>query len=863
MATYNISTLDELQAMSSHLADDCVLLNDIDASATREWNEIQGFPGTYYGFLPIGTNTAPFTGTFDGGGYTISNLYINRGNNSGLFGIASIANGTIHDLVITNMTIKCNTQGGAVGLLAGQISGTSGNDYVVAGVVVSGVILDYASGAAGVGGLVGVAINATYDDCFSSVSITTTGAAGGGGGVGGFVGNTTSADFTSCVSGGVIISSGTPEANLSGYYGGFAGQAISSATYFTSCKSSTTIIDSMITSGSGWTSCGGFIGYDNLSICKYCIATGNITSLNTHNTYCGGFGGYLKNSFDECAATGNVAVPQASGTAYVGGFSGRDSAVITECYAKGDVCKSGIGAGAYAIGGFAGYNTTNKTDCYCAGYVNPNSSNSGGFVGYKPSGTLTRCHWDTDTSEMTTGVGGGGSQTGVTGHTTVFMQIESTYTSWDFDAVWVIGTVVQPATLGSNITVWPSRTGDYENFAAGVKDDDSFSLVVPTQNEIRWLAALESLLLGTAGDEWKIGSNKLETPLTPTNFVVRQQSEYGSASVQPVKINSSLLFVDFVARKLREMTYVDPKYESPDLTALAEHITLNGITSIARQKNPDSILWMTLGDGSLISMTYERDQNVVAWAKHPLGGNGYAQSVCVIPGASEDVIYLSVCRTLTGDTVYWEGEEVYWEDVLVTDYIGEVVYIEKMAPRVFTAIEDAFFVDCGVTFESVSPTSTITGLDHLDGETVKVLGDGVVLDDAVVEDGQITAKLAGVVTTVSKANVGLAQTYKLQPMRIVLGQGQSMGKNTRVNNLVISFLNTWGAKQGSTATGLLDINFDDVRWTNSADITGLFAGEVVVSRQGGYDPLNPILISGDSPLPCTVRCIVPDIDITG
>jgi hypothetical protein len=622
------------------------------------------------------------------------------------------------------------------------------------------------------------------------------------------------------------------------------------------------------------TRAGGFVGHDGGGGFTSCYATGSVLVTDTYVVSAGGFAGSLSGA-TECASTGDVdctSVTSVAANTKIGGFAGS-CIDATDCYSRGDVCKLGIGSGAkQAIGGFAGLaQVGDLTNCYSTGYVNPTIAGTGtyigtgGFVGFRtttpPAATLTRCHWDTDTSEMTTGVGGGGSQTGVTGHTTAFMQIESTYTSWDFDDVWDIGTVVQPATLGSNITVWPSRTGDYENFAAGVKDDDSFDLVIPTQNEIRWIAALESLLLGTAGDEWKIGSNKLETPLTPTNFVVRQQSEYGSASVQPVKINSSLLFVDFVARKLREMTYIDPKYESPDLTVLAEHITLNGITSIARQKNPDSILWMTLGDGSLISMTYERDQNVVAWAKHPLGGDGYAQSVCVIPGATEDVIYLSVCRTLTGDTVYWEGEEVYWEGELVTDYIGEVVYIEKMAPRVFTAIADAFFVDCGITFESETPTATITGLDHLDGETVKVLGDGVVLDDAVVEYGQITAKLAGVETTVSKANVGLAYTSLLQPNRIVIGD--SMGSLTRVSELVISLLNTGAVQYGNKLVDLQDTNLSDVRWTNSSTITGLFAGEIVVSMPGGFDVLNPLFISTDKPLPCCIRCLVARIEKTG
>jgi hypothetical protein len=430
------------------------------------------------------------------------------------------------------------------------------------------------------------------------------------------------------------------------------------------------------------------------------------------------------------------------------------------------------------------------------------------------------------------------------------------------------GDGIAGATIAPTLSnVWLSKVGDYDNFEEGVNDDDSFSLAITTQNKVRWIDALEALLIGTTGDEWRIASSKLETPLTPTNFTIRQQTEHGSAHIQPVRANSSLLFVDFVKRKVRELTYSasDEKYTAPDMTSLAEHITYSGITSIARQKNPESIVWMTLDDGSLISMTYERDQNVIAWSKHPLGGDGFCQSVCVLPGTTEDEVYLSVKRTIAGTQITYEGELVTYEGEQVTINGGEHIYIEKMAPRVFTAIEDAFFVDCGITFTSETATSTITGLDHLEGETVKVLGDGVVLDDEVVSGGQITAHLAGVETTVLKAQVGLDPEATLQPLRIVMdsNNGSSMGSTTRVGRLMISFLNTGAAKYGIKETEMYDIDFTDPRWTNTCEIDGLFTGEVVVSMPGGYNPLNPIFIKSDGPMPLTVRCLVPDIAQSG
>lgn len=186
------------------------------------------------------------------------------------------------------------------------------------------------------------------------------------------------------------------------------------------------------------------------------------------------------------------------------------------------------------------------------------------------------------------------------------------------------GTAHQPQ------TIWLSATDDYEDFEACTKDDSSFSLTMSsdTRNAIRWISALEALLIGTTGGEWRLRSTGQDEPLTPTNYSMKQQTTYGNAAIQALPVNDVILFVDFVARKIRELTYSgdELKFIAPDLTALAEHITDSGITSMAYQKNPDPILWMTLTDGTLLSMTYEREQNVVAFAKHLISKGSATES---------------------------------------------------------------------------------------------------------------------------------------------------------------------------------------------------------------------------------------------
>lgn len=403
----------------------------------------------------------------------------------------------------------------------------------------------------------------------------------------------------------------------------------------------------------------------------------------------------------------------------------------------------------------------------------------------------------------------------------------------------VISTYDYNAYLPRELKVWFSYVEDYENFEAGVKDADSFELVITTTNDIRWLESLESLVLGTSGDEWRIGSNRMEQPISPTNFSARQQSTYGSRDIQAIRVNDTVLFIDFVGRKVRELTYNGDKYVAPDLTALAEHITWTGITNIALQRNPDSILWCVLEDGSLVTMTYERDQKVVAWAKYPI--DGLVQSVTVIPGEYEDNVFITIRRTING---------------------ANVIYIEKFAPRVFgTLIEDAFFVDCGATFEAGTATTTVTGLGHLIGETVAVLGDGVVQATKVVNgSGNIT-----LATAAKKVQAGLAYTSKLTPLMPYTHDqfGISQGRKIRVPEMSISYVNTMDAQYGAETSVLFDTNWTNPEWTNTSAITGLFTGTVIVSVDGGFSADNSLVISSASPLPVVVRAIIPRIEITG
>jgi hypothetical protein len=338
-----------------------------------------------------------------------------------------------------------------------------------------------------------------------------------------------------------------------------------------------------------------------------------------------------------------------------------------------------------------------------------------------------------------------------------------------------------------------------------------------------------------AGDEWRIKSSNIDEPITPDPIpTVKRQTKFGSTNIQAMAVNEAIIFVDSVARKIREFTFSDPKqkFVSPDLTALAEDITSGGITSMAVQSNPDNIVWFTLADSlTFISMTYEREQNVVAFAEHTVGGGGIVESISITPSTSEDVITATIKRTIDGSIKRT---------------------IEQMQPRKYGARENIFFVDGGII--DTSGSTVITGLNHLNGETVQVMVDGAKQADKVVSSGQITIDRAG-----TRVVVGLPYEYKAEPMRLDQ-DGSTYGTTKIITEVVVSFLDTLNAKYGDGTTQY------EINWRTTEDYDSppeLFTGDITLTFDGGFTTDTPLVISGSDPFPCVLRALIPKITKTG
>ena len=407
--------------------------------------------------------------------------------------------------------------------------------------------------------------------------------------------------------------------------------------------------------------------------------------------------------------------------------------------------------------------------------------------------------------------------------------------------------LVFAATLNNPQTIYFSKSGDYENMdenrGGTVADDDAIIYTIASNqvNAIRFMTSTRTLIIGTAGGEFAVSGGGTDVAITPTNILIKKQSNHGAANIDAIPAGNATLFLQRAKRKLRELAYnfdVDG-YVSPDLTILAEHISEGGLTQLSYQQEPNQIIWGTRADGQLIGLTYQREQQVVAWHRHIFGGafgsgNAVCESVATIPtDNSEYQTYVIIKRTINGSTKR---------------------YVEFIHNYDFDETDDTSFnfLDSQLEY-SGSPVTTISGLSHLEGQTVSILADGATHPDKTVSSGEITLDRSA-----SKVKVGLGYTSLLQTMRLDAGSqdGTSQGKTKRIFDIAIRLYESLGVEVGPDLN-----NMERIPFRSSADAmdsaVSVFTGDKEVEFRGNYETDGFIVVRQTQPLPLTILSLYP------
>lgn len=334
-------------------------------------------------------------------------------------------------------------------------------------------------------------------------------------------------------------------------------------------------------------------------------------------------------------------------------------------------------------------------------------------------------------------------------------------------------------------TVWGSRIGEPLDFERWTNDDDSFAFTIDSDETtpIRYISSGQELAVFTESAEYSMRGG-VEKPITPTNVRVRPESNHGTAQVRPVQVNRETLFVQRAGRKVRAFgyRYDFDGFSSPDIVALAEHITASGVVAMAYAQEPDLILWAVRADGVLLSCTVDRDQqpSVLAWAQHTT--DGFVEGVAAIPIGDRDQVWMIVRRTIGEASVRYierlnDTFEPWHPSYTGPDGVDRPVY--------------GFTVDSGVVFDN-NPGVTSVSAPHLAGKLVELVADGSRLNPVTVaEDGAIPLERA-----CKRLLVGLPfiPVVTLLTPEVQTGAGSAQGKPARTGELFIRVLNTIGAR---------------------------------------------------------------------
>lgn len=333
-------------------------------------------------------------------------------------------------------------------------------------------------------------------------------------------------------------------------------------------------------------------------------------------------------------------------------------------------------------------------------------------------------------------------------------------------------------------TYFMSQPGNYTNFDSSVPVVDSDSItgkpwaqqingiqfMVPMPNGLIVLTGLGAWLLNGFGN----------SAITPSNQQAQAQAYNGcTAIVPPIVINYNILYVQAKGSIVRDLAFnfYANVYTGTDTTVLSNHLfNFFQIIQWAYAEEPYRLVWAVRNDGSMLSLTYLKEQEVNAWARHDT--NGFFVSVCSVVEPPVDAVYVVVKRYIIGQSKW-------------------MYYIERMDNRNWIHAEDCFCVDAGLQYPMTYPAATLTpaaanGTDNISSVNIITGGSGytapviTALDSTGSGTGAtFTATLSGgVITGVTVNTQGVNYTAGFTTLVITDATGSGAILQPVITNIV-------------------------------------------------------------------------------
>lgn len=416
--------------------------------------------------------------------------------------------------------------------------------------------------------------------------------------------------------------------------------------------------------------------------------------------------------------------------------------------------------------------------------------------------------------------------------------------------------------------IWGSVADDFQNLDDSVEGDAGpiiRSLGSGPVDNIYYLISLVRLIVGTAGSEIAVRSSSFDEVLTPTNNSAKAFSTQGSKSLRALKVDSRAFFVQRSGKRLFSIAFgesgTSADYDSNELTLLVPKLMDVGVVSVAVQRQPDTRIHCVLADGRVAILTYEPQEEVLAWSTWS-GDTGVGTSVeraMVLPGADEDQVYYHVQRTINGT---------------------KRRFLEKWATEAESVGDTglSYIADCAAAWSDTGAS----GFTHLVGAAVTAWADDtgsvghgkdLSTDDTGGTQQLLTVDTGGGVAGtggISKGVAGLPYEAKFMSAKLAYAAeaGTALTQHKRVSQVGLVLRNTHNnglfvgddtGHVGATLDPLPRVNNTD---TGTVDIDKIYTDydEMSFPVNGDFEEDSRLTLVGKAPRPVTVLGAIPSIE---
>ena len=354
--------------------------------------------------------------------------------------------------------------------------------------------------------------------------------------------------------------------------------------------------------------------------------------------------------------------------------------------------------------------------------------------------------------------------------------------------------------------------------------------VTTDADRIKHMIALQSLILMTGSAELRVYTQNSDS-LTPSSIAVKVQSYIGSNDVQPLVVNSTIVFAGNRGGHIYGMayTYSADGYKSSDISIRAPHLfDEKTIVDMALSKAPTQIVWAVSSNGDLLACTFYLDQNLCAWTR--IVTDGHFERCATITEGNEDRLYVVVNR---------DGKR----------------YIERMSNQIISSNPTKHrYLDSYLNNVFSQPTKSVSGLSHLEGKTVGVFVDGKPQSNKVVHNGSITLDTAGYDVT-----VGLPYLCKLKTLPITAQTAnQLQGTSKNVSEVFLRLIHDGDVYANlSSAKKLYKVKTDDKYYQPYGDKSKL--AQLTVDGAWQFD--TSLVVEHRDSLPLEIQSVVYNLTI--